>query len=57
MILVQHCVLLRENDHWVVLDPENNNELVKGASTAFIKSEIAADRLHVDPGWDLGIKD
>ena len=46
------CVLLRVNNSWSILDPETNNELVKGASTNFIREEISAGRLVVDLGWD-----
>lgn len=52
-VLLNHaCVLLKEGNRWTILDPENNNELVRGASTRFLRNEIAANRLVVDSGWD-----
>lgn len=52
-VLLNHAgVLLKEGNRWTILDPENNNELVKGASTRFLRNEIAANRLVVDAGWD-----
>ena len=50
--LVCPCVLLKDGNKWCVLDPENNNELIKGATTDFIRNEIFKGRLKVDAGWD-----
>ena len=50
----QPCVLLQEKTLWTVLDPENNNELIKNVSTDFLRKEIEHGRLRVDNGWDLG---
>lgn len=39
---------------WTLTDPESNNVLVAGVSTAFLRREIAAGRLDLDAGWDVG---
>ncbi len=51
--IAQECILLKEGDFWSALDPESNNELIKGASTDFIRNEIQRGRLLVDNGWDF----
>lgn len=48
----QVCVLVREGEKWGLLDPESNNELVKGATTNFLKKEIEAGRLELEDGWE-----
>lgn len=55
VILNHPCVVVKEGDRWTILDPENNNELVRGATTRFLRNEIVAQRLVIDIGWDLGI--
>jgi len=54
VLLSQACVVVKEGNRWTVLDPENNNELVRGATTEFLRKEIAAQRLEIEKGWDHG---
>ena len=52
----QHaCVLMREGDKWSALDPENNNTLISGVSTNFLREEQRRGRLVLPMGWDAGL--
>ena len=55
VILSHACIVLREGMCWTILDPENNNELVRGVTTDFLRTEIANNRLQMDKGWDHGV--
>lgn len=50
----QPGVLLREDDRFTFLDPQTDNELVRGATRAFIDHEVAQGRLLVD-GYPLSL--
>jgi hypothetical protein len=43
-------VLLQEGDRWAILDPENNNELASGMTTAFKDWLIDRGYLTILPG-------
>ena len=53
IVLGHHCLVMRTGDLWTILDTENNNELVQGVTTRFLRAEIKAQRLIIDAGWDL----
>lgn len=53
IVLSHHCLVMRTGDLWTILDTENNNELVQGVTTRFLRAEIKAQRLIIDAGWDL----
>lgn len=55
VVLSHACLVVREGLYWTIVDPENNNELVRGVTTRFLRNEIAANRLQIDAGWDHGI--
>lgn len=57
VILSHACLVVREGNLWTIFDPENNNELVRGVSTQFLRNEIASNRLQMDKGWDHGVED
>lgn len=57
VVLSHACLVVREGKFWTILDPENNNELVRGATTRFLRTEIAANRLQMEKGWDHGLED
>ncbi len=57
VVLSHACLVVREGLYWTILDPENNNELVRGVTTRFLRNEIAANRLQIDGGWDHGVDD
>lgn len=54
VILSHACIVMREGNLWTIMDPENNNELVRGVTTDFLRNEIASNRLQMDKGWDHG---